>query len=300
MLSETLNDGIASFKNLELDFVFENKTNEKFQQKIYRFLESQFTRFPWLTAAKLEIRSFNTFPHSSGIASSASSMSALCLCLVTIDEEITGKKLPENLFFQEVSRVSRLASGSACRSLFPFMANWGLISEEYATAVDKNSVHPMFHHFSDSIVIVDAEEKLVSSRAGHTLMETHPFREQRFLRARLNMERLLLALSEGIMSVFIEVVEEEALMLHALMMTSIPSYLLLKPLSLTVIDEIRKFREKTSIPVCFTIDAGPNIHVLYPSEYNLKVRSWMEDTFIGMEIIHDEVGDGPLRQKLNA
>ncbi len=288
-----------SAKKLELNFTFENKTNEKFQKKILNFLETQINRFPWLASASLEISSSNTFPHSSGIASSASSMSALCLCLVTIDEEITLKKNDQHIFLQEVSRLSRLASGSASRSVYPFMASWGMLSEVYASAVDKKSVHPMFHHFSDSIVIVDAEEKSVSSRAGHALMEGHPFREQRFLRARSNMDRLNSAMIEGDMNAFIEIVEEEALMLHALMMTSNPSYLLLKPQSLTVIDELRKFRILSGIPVCFTIDAGPNIHVLYPSVHNSSVRSWMSERFSAMGIIHDEVGEGPQRLKIN-
>ncbi len=291
----SMNAIVHSTKTLELDFSFENKSNEKFQLKILRFLESQISRFPWLTTTKLEVSSTNTFPHSSGIASSASSMSALCLCLVSIDEEIIGIKLDPNNFFQEVSRLSRLASGSAARSVFPYMASWGLVSEEFATPVEKQLVHPMFHHFNDSIIIVDSEEKSVSSRAGHALMETHPFRDQRFSRARSNLDRLLKAMKEGNMEVFIEVVEEEALMLHALMMTSTPSYILLKPQSLMVIDEIRKFRSLTNIPVCFTIDAGPNIHVLYPTISNFEVRSWMEKRFAGMGIIHDEVGAGPVR-----
>ena len=66
---------------------------------------------------------------------------------------------------------------------------------------------------------------------------------------------------------FIELCELEALSLHGLMMSSTPSYTLLEPESLRIVQEIRDFREQNKVPICFTIDAGPNIHVLYPS-YN--------------------------------
>jgi diphosphomevalonate decarboxylase len=129
-------------------------------------------------------------------------------------------------------------------------------------------------------------------------MESHPFKEQRFQRARDNFKRLVLALQAGDINDFIEVVEEEALTLHALMMTSTPSYILLKPQSLWLIEKIRNYRAEKNIPVCFTIDAGPNIHLLYPKFYESTVRSWIENHLatglVGQKWIHDEVGEGPI------
>ncbi len=152
--------------------------------------------------------------------------------------------------------------------------------------------------YCDSILIVDAGEKSVSSRAGHGLMENHPFKEQRFQRANENLSKLVSALKTGDIDTFIEVVEEEALTLHALMMTSSPSYILLKPQSLWLIDKIRSYRLEKNIPVCFTIDAGPNIHLLYPKKHEQLVRSWIESELaiglVGKKWIHDEVGPGPV------
>lgn len=282
-------------EGLELDFTFESAPNEKFHQKILKYLQTQIDFFPWLKKARLIIQSTNTFPHSSGIASSASSMSALCLCLLSLDEKIKGKTLPEKEFLQEASRLSRLASGSAARSVYPFMASWGDQRNEYASPIDKTSVHEIFHDFCDSILIVNAGEKSVSSRAGHALMDTHPFKDQRFLRANANIRTLMAAMKEGDLDTFIEIVEEEALMLHALMMTSSPSYILLKPESLLLIEKIREYRTKTDTPVCFTIDAGPNIHLLYPAIHKEKVRSWIDTLIPGMKVLHDQVGNGPER-----
>lgn len=288
---------------IEIEFYFEGKLSEKFEAKISKFLLSQESRFPWLLNYKLIIQSTNTFPHSSGIASSASSMSALNLCLMSLDEKINHKKIDSHKFFNEASHLSRLASGSASRSVYPYMATWGEIpkregtSNLYASGVAKNEVHEMFHEFCDAIIIVDANEKSVSSRAGHALMETHPFRKERYELAAKNLNLLLMAMKNGDMNTFVEIVEEEALMLHALMMTSTPSYILLKPDSLLIIEKIREFRKQSNIPVCFTIDAGPNIHVLYPKKDSAEVGSWLNDHFSSFKIILDEVGNGPKNLK---
>ncbi len=297
----------SSSKAVSVDFYFEGELNEKFKTKIVKFLETEVERFPWLKEFHLDINSENTFPHSSGIASSASSMSALNLCLLSLDEKITGHTALKEDFFKEASDLSRKASGSASRSVYPMLATWGEIdnildsSNLFASPVKEDEVHEKFKNFCDAILIVDAGEKSVSSRAGHALMENHPFKEQRFLKARFNLNRLLLAMKAGDMNTFIEVVEEEALMLHALMMTSNPSYILLKPTSLLLIEKIREFRSKSNIPVCFTIDAGPNIHMLYPAEFKTDVHNWMQkeivDTKIVQNVIYDEVGNGPERIK---
>lgn len=288
---------------VSLSFFFEGLENSKFSSKIIIFLNTQLDRFPWLCNHHLEIHSSNTFPHSSGIASSASSMSALCLSLLSIDELITGIKLEPSTFFRQASELSRLASGSASRSLYGGLVSWGQSesiensSNAYASAFD--SCHELFSDYCDSILIVDDGEKSVSSRAGHGLMETHPFKQQRFQLAGKNLSALVLALRSGDLATFITLVEEEALMLHALMMTSTPSYILLKPQSLWLIDQIKSFRQKNNIPVCFTIDAGPNIHLLYPQSYQSTVRAWIESELapglVGKMWIHDEVGSGPIK-----
>lgn len=290
-------------ESVSLEFFFEEKPNLKFQEKIAKFLSTQIERFPWILTHRLEIQSSNTFPHSSGIASSASSMSALCLSLLSLDELIAEKNYQKDEFFKMASELSRLASGSASRSVFSGLASWGesssIIGSSNLFASQFKDVHDIFIDYCDSILIVDDGEKSVSSRAGHGLMENHPFKEQRFQRANQNLIKLVAALKSGDIDTFIEVVEEEALTLHALMMTSTPSYILLKPQSLWLIDKIRSFRLEKNIPVCFTIDAGPNIHLLYPKSYQTVVQSWIESELanglVGKRWIHDEVGSGPLK-----
>lgn len=289
-------------QSYSMSFRFEGRENEKFGDKITKFLKTQTDRFPWIATSHFEVESHNTFPHSSGIASSASSMSALCLCLLSLDELITDKTLESPEFFREASELSRLASGSASRSVYGGLVSWGETesiegsSNQYASSF--NEAHEIFRNYCDSILIVDDGEKSVSSRAGHGLMETHPYKEQRFNLAKANLMKLVDALKSGDVESFIEVAEEEALNLHALMMTSDPSYILLKPQSLWLIEKIRNFRNEREIPVCFTIDAGPNIHLLYPKAHRSAVVEWIEKDLssglVGKKWIHDEVGTGPI------
>ena len=130
-------------------------------------------------------------------------------------------------------------------------------------------------------------------------MEGNRFADERFKQANENLDQLLLAMCQGDMSAFIRIVEEEALTLHALMMTSNPSYILMEPQTIEAIRAIRAFREEKDVPVCFTLDAGPNIHMLYPASYSDQVDTWRDAVLRplceGGRIIEDHVGQGPQR-----
>jgi diphosphomevalonate decarboxylase len=89
--------------------------------------------------------------------------------------------------------------------------------------------------------------------------------------------------------------ESEALTLHAMMMTSSDYYLLVKPGTITAIEKLMNFRLEHLVPVCFTLDAGPNVHVLYPEKYAEKVEDFIKteltDTY--KKVIFDNEGQGP-------
>jgi diphosphomevalonate decarboxylase len=101
----------------------------------------------------------------------------------------------------------------------------------------------------------------------------------------------------GDLELFGEIVESEALTLHALMMCSKPSYTLMTPNTLSMIEAIRDFRESSKLPLYFTLDAGPNIHLLYPKKIQSKVQEFIElelKQFCENErVIYDQVGKGP-------
>ena len=299
-------------------FFFEGKENPAFGAKIEKFLMDHQAFFPFLNQLNLKVESRNTFPHSSGIASSASSMSAFVTGLIEIENLLIGQsafrqaqrpslaKVPEPvegpINLQKASYFSRLASGSAARSVFPAMALWGKTeayegsSDEYAVSL-ADDIYPVFKTYHDSILIVSGETKSVSSRAGHALMEGNPYAPARYAQANENTKNLLVALKSGDLDTFINITESEALQLHALMMCSNPSFILMKPNTLRIIEEVRNFRNETHIPLCFTLDAGPNVHLLYPESEAEKVEHFIKDHLaaycVDNKWIADHVGDGP-------
>jgi len=93
-----------------------------------------------------------------------------------------------------------------------------------------------------------------------------------------------------------EIVESEALTLHAMMMSSNPYFILMKPNTLEIINKIWDFREKTGLPVCFTLDAGANVHVLYPEKDAKKVFEFIKNELVAYceneQYLCDRIGDG--------
>jgi diphosphomevalonate decarboxylase len=202
---------------------------------------------------------------------------------------------------RKASFLARLGSGSACRSLFPGFALWGETDgwagsgNEYAIPVD--NYHEVFRDMRDSILIVESGRKKVSSSTGHSLMASNPFADTRFRQARMNLDRLSRILGEGNWDAFIEVMEEEALSLHAMMMTGKPGYLLMRPGTLAILEKVRSFREKKGARLGFTLDAGANVHLLYPPQEESRVHEFMNARLLehceNRQVIHDRMGAGP-------
>jgi diphosphomevalonate decarboxylase len=285
-----------------LDFFFHQEEQPAFKAKIEQYLNSLLPLLPFLTQLKLTIRSGNSFPHSAGIASSASAMSALALCLCSLEDLLFGTLSNPQEFDQKASYLARLGSGSACRSIFPYAAIWGttdLVKEStdlYAVPAE-NLIHEVFKDFQDDILIVSSDEKSVSSSAGHALMDGNPFAESRYQQANSRLATLLNAMRAGDLDTFGKITEAESLTLHALMMCSDPSYLLLKPETLAIMEKVRAYRAETGNPVYFSIDAGPNIHLLYPGEIVHEVRGFIDEQLLqhceNQTVQHDWVGEGP-------
>lgn len=292
----------------QLTILYDGNERPAFEPKIKSFFNRISDTLPWLTEASIVIDSLNTFPHGAGIASSASSMSALALCLDDIDRQINAITNPLNHTqnLDRISELARLGSGSACRSVFPVAALWGEVSgvksshDRYAIPWAEH-VANIFKDYQDTILVVSKAEKAVSSTIGHELMSGHVNEESRYVQARQNLLTLIESLkSEKALDVFISVCESEALQLHALMMSGKRPFLLIEPGTIAIIKEVWTFRQDTGIPVCFTLDAGPNVHLLYPASFKGSVLDWIKTNLIrhcadGL-FITDEVGSGP--QKL--
>ncbi|MGH2665736.1 diphosphomevalonate/mevalonate 3,5-bisphosphate decarboxylase family protein [Flavobacterium sp.] len=288
------NDGSFSF-----DLLFEGKPKEDFKPKIQKFFERIFEYCPFLKDFHFTIDTQNTFPHSSGIASSASGMAALAMNVMSLEKTLN-PLISEEYFYQKASFLARLGSGSACRSVKGRVVVWGdneaISGSSDLFGVEFSSVHANFKKYQDTILLVDKGEKQVSSTVGHDLMFGHPFAEQRFSQAHHNLSAMKRILESGAVEDFIKIVESEALTLHAMMMTSMPYFILMKPNTLEIINKIWKFRNETGIPVCFTLDAGANVHVLYPENVKENVLQFIQNELVGYcqngQYICDEIGIG--------
>lgn len=272
----------------------------KFASKIEKFFQSIEKYLPWILSGKYIIRTENTFPHSSGIASSASGFGAIAKCLMDLDEKFSAAETNE-FRLKKASFLARLGSGSACRSLYDGLVVWGETSEVaqssdlFAVQYPGEDVHSVFRNFNDWVLLIHEGEKSVSSTVGHGLMNTNPYAESRFAEAHTNFKILKTILKEGDLHGFIKLVEHEALTLHAMMMMSDPAFILMKNGTLNVINAIWKFREETGLPLFFTLDAGANVHLLFPSngtEEEIK-------TFIIRELLPHTQNGGVVKDVMN-
>ena len=255
------------------------KEETKFSDKIEKYFQNIEKYLPWILQGSFVIETENTFPHSSGIASSASGFGAIAKCLMEMDKAFSGKD-----FFdaKKASFLARLGSGSACRSVYDGLVVWGDVNEVegssdlYAVKYPDEEIHPIFRDFNDYVLLIHEGQKSVSSTVGHGLMNTNPYAERRFQEARENFVPMKEILKSGDLQVFMKLVEHEALTLHAMMMMSDPAFILMQTGTLQVINRVWEFRKETYLPLFFTLDAGANVHLLFPSEKKAEISNFIE------------------------
>jgi diphosphomevalonate decarboxylase len=292
-------------EHFKVELTFDGKFNQHFSDKVKAYFSILQEQLPFVKYFDYEISTSNTFPHSAGIASSASAMSALALCLCDMEQIISNVPNIEKLkFYEKASHCARIGSGSAARSVYGGLVSWGEAksipnsSDTYATPIEEN-IHPVFKNYHDTILIVNQDEKNVSSRQGHQLMTDHPFATARYTQAVNNLEKLLEAFSAGDLETFISITEQEALTLHGMMMSSMPGYILMEPNTLNIINALRSYRANTGVPISFTLDAGSNVHVLYPQQYASQVQDFINQELVQWcvddALINDKMGTGPER-----
>jgi len=285
-------------KPVQLAYYFEGELSDLFGRKVEKYLEDNIESFPFLNEYAVRMDSINSFPHSAGIASSASAFGAIALAMLDFSYQFAQKELDDD-FYTQASNLARLGSGSACRSIYPAYAMWGendhIENSSNEKAIPVTDIHPNFQNMKDAILIIEDEPKKVSSTIGHGLMNNHPYAEARFQQANKRTAELVEVLKNGDIEKFIQISESEALTLHAMMMTSSEYYLLVKPNTILAIEKLMQFRLEHVIPVCFTLDAGPNLHVLYPEKYADAVEDFinnqLKDTY--KKVIFDHEGSGP-------
>jgi len=212
-------------------------------------------------AQRATVVSVNNFPMAAGIASSASGFAALTVAgCAALGLELDATHL---------SALARRGSGSASRSLFGGFVEWEQGSDD-ATSV-AHQLHPADHWpLMDVVAVVSARAKTVSSARGHSFAITSPLNDGRIasLPCALGEVRDAIALRD--IRLLGPIIERDALAMHGVMMTGTPSLFYWQPETLAVIHAVRHWRAG-GLPVYFTIDAGPNVHMICEAAHAAEV-----------------------------
>lgn len=275
-------------KKIQLYFYFEKKKNIVFNKKILTYLNKILKYCPYIQDYKIIINSYNNFPHSSGIASSASFISSLARCIIKLEKKLNyNNKTNNNIFFKKkASFIARIGSGSACRSIYQGLSIWGYnkyikgSNNLYAIPYPKNMVNKIFYEYNDTVLIISSKPKLISSSKGHVLMNENPYAKIRYKIANSNINRLIKFIKNGDINNFGKIIEQESLQLHAMLLSSNPYYILLKSKTIKAINMILNYRFKKKIPIFFSLDAGCNIHILYHNKYYKHVKNLINQKLV--------------------
>lgn len=237
--------------------------SEKGMQKFLRHF--QFLKDKWQIQNQFfKIKSGNNFPSDCGLASSASSFAALTLASSQIFQKIHPQIFGENL--QELSRLSRMGSGSSCRSLY---SPWALWKEEFAEPV---SLRQKLH---SSVVILETGKKSVSSSEAHVRVLTSPRFEGRVKRAEMKLKDLISSIESQNWRESFEIIWDELWDMHELFHTSKPSFTYLTDESREILEALKNQWKKQNHGPWITLDAGPNIHLLFNEEDLKWAKSYM-------------------------
>lgn len=235
---------------------------------------------------RARVVSRNNFPMASGIASSASGFTALTVAGVTaLNLDIDPIRL---------SALARLASGSASRSLFGGFVEWERGTDD-ATSV-AHQLHPVDHwRLYDLVAVVSSGEKAVSSADGHRLAGASPLNAGRVAYVNSVLAETRAAIAERDLCRLGPIIERDALAMHGVMMTSEPSLFYWQPGTLEVITAVRTWRRRDGLQAYFTIDAGPNVHVICEADDVATVEEQLT-TLPGVQrVIVSRPGPAPQR-----
>lgn len=231
-----------------------------------------------------QVISENNFPTGAGIASSASAFAALSLAA----SKAAGLDLDE----AELSRLARTGSGSACRSIPGGFVEW-FPGHDHQTSYAGSFAPPEHWALEDHVVVVSSQHKETGSLSGHALAHTSPLQQARLAYVEQRLETCRRAILDHDFSALAEVVELDSNLMHAVMMTSEPRLLYWQPETVLLMQSVEKWRRE-GLQVCYTIDAGPNVHLICPAAESPQLLAALKQLPGIQQVLSAEVG-GPAR-----
>jgi len=249
--------------------------------------ERVFTHLDWVRrraglADRASVITHSNFPTGAGIASSAAAFSALAVA----GAAAAGLSLSQ----AELSALARRGSGSASRSVPDGFCQWlanGSDDDSYAT-----SIAPADHWaLCDLVAVVSSEHKQVGSTGGHGLADTSVLQTARLASAQDRFAHCKAALLDKDLATMGPIIEADAVIMHAIMMTSRPPLYYWTPATLEIIHATAQWRAD-GLPVYFTIDAGPNVHLICEAGYADQVDEAARSLPSVKEVLRSGVGSG--------
>lgn len=255
--------------------------NENARKRVENHLDALRARFETDRFARVDSR--NNFPMGAGIASSASAFAAL----TTAACAAIGADVSE----RELSILSRLGSGSAARSIPPGFVEWQA-GDSHETSFAA-SLAPADHwKLVDLIAIVSREHKRIGSSAGHETAASSIYQPARVATAEERIASVKTAILRRDFERLADAVEEDSNLMHAVMMTSKAPLFYWAPLSLAIMEGVRHWRKNDNLMVCYTLDAGPNVHCICGEGDAEAVAARLGELCGDIDIMRSGVGCG--------
>lgn len=266
-------------ENLESDiFYLDDKEDSETLVKVSKFID--LFRKEKGISTKAKITSYNYVPTAAGLASSASAFSALGVAC--------NRALSLNMDDTLLSTFIRKGSGSATRSIYGGLVEWQKGHDDLSSHAIK--VDDADFDIGMVIVIVNSEQKELSSREGMKITtETSPFYKEWPNEAEKDLVNIKAAIKKRDFDLIGEITENNAMKMHATMMSSNPSIIYMEPKSLVAINAVKKLR-RAGISAYFTMDAGPNVKVLCKLSDAEKIKAELLNDFNEDEVIISKVG----------
>lgn len=255
--------------------------NEAARTRVEKHLDALRARLDSDRFARVDSR--NNFPMGTGIASSASAFAALttaaCAALNAAISE------------RELSVLSRLGSGSAARSIPTGFVEW-YAGDSHETSYAESFAPADHWKLVDLIAIVSREHKRIGSSAGHETAASSIFQPVRVATAAERIASVKSAILRRDFESFADVVEEDSNLMHAVMMTSKPALFYWAPLSLAIMEAVRRWRQDENLMACYTLDAGPNAHCICVEGDADAVAARLRELCGDIDIIRSGAGCG--------
>jgi diphosphomevalonate decarboxylase len=229
-----------------------------------------------------QVTSKNNFPMGSGIASSASAFAALSLAAST------AAGLSLNL--KDLSCLARRGSGSACRSIPDAIAEWHAGTQDDNSYADQ-LVNADYWDLVDCLAIISDQHKSTGSSEGHLLADTSPIQRLRITDASRRIENCRQAILSRDFEYFMEIVEQDSNLMHSVMNTSKPGLVYWNKASFEVITACKELA-KSGVEVCYTLDAGPNVHLITLGSQFQRIEKKIKEISGVLRIVIASIGPG--------